>query len=132
MRLLIDEDLSPQVAQRLQGDGVDAVHVRDRGRLGMSDHAILELAFDEDRILVTANVGDFERLAPSRELHGGIVLVMEGQLSRDEQIDIVTRAVAAIDEEEVAGRDMVNRVLWIGDGQLEISDLPAVEPPGAD
>ena len=38
LRLLIDEDLSPRVAQRLRDeDGLDAVAVRDRGKLGVTD-----------------------------------------------------------------------------------------------
>ncbi len=64
VKLLIDEDLSPRVAHRpREEDGVDAVHVRDRGQLGALDHEVLEMAFAEDRILATSNVRDFRRLA---------------------------------------------------------------------
>lgn len=53
LKILIDEDLSPWVAERLRVDQLmDAVHVRDRGRLGRPDREVLELAFTEDRILV--------------------------------------------------------------------------------
>jgi predicted nuclease of predicted toxin-antitoxin system len=62
LRILIDEDLSPWVAQRLRADQLlDAVHVRDRGHLGRTDREVLELALSEDRISGTANVTDFER-----------------------------------------------------------------------
>ena len=62
-KLLIDEDLSPAVAQRLRDeDGIDAVAVRDRGRLGATDNDVLEYAFTEDRILVTFDK-DFGELA---------------------------------------------------------------------
>ncbi len=126
-RLLIDEDLSPKVAQRLrEEDGIDAVAVRDRAKLGAPDRQVLDLAFDEDRILVTANVRDFKRLASARELHAGIVLLEEGDLRRDEQLAVVRVAIAALQVESTAGRDMVNRVLRIAlDGTSEFEALPA-------
>ncbi|MEZ4712224.1 MAG: DUF5615 family PIN-like protein [Caldilineaceae bacterium] len=87
MKFLVDEDLSPKVAERLRvDDGLDVVHIRDRGLLGALDPSVLQRAYEEDRILVTANVRDFHRLARARELHPGIVLVLDGALSRDEQL----------------------------------------------
>ena len=74
MKLLLDENLSPNVAAQLQAEGVDVVHVRERGMLGATDHAVLDRAFAEERILVTMNVADFEKLAAAREIHAGIVL----------------------------------------------------------
>ena len=126
LRLLIDEDLSPRVAQLLRdADGVDAVALRDRGRLGATDRDVLELAFAEDRVLVTANVGDFARLARARELHAGIVLLEDGDLGRDDQLAAIRQAVVAIHAEVTAGRDMVNRVLRIAlDGRPEFETMP--------
>ncbi len=72
VKLLLDENVSPAVAITLSAavEGVDAAHVRDRGMTGATDLDVLEKAFEEDRILVTANVGDFEKLAKARDLHG--------------------------------------------------------------
>lgn len=54
VKLLLDEQLSPTVAQRLrQFEGIDVIHIRDRGRLGSSDGEVLEFAFADDRVLVT-------------------------------------------------------------------------------
>jgi predicted nuclease of predicted toxin-antitoxin system len=78
-----------------------------------TDAAVLEKAYEEDRIVVTVNVDDFARLAKSREFHAGIVLVEDGDLVRDEQAAVVRRAIEAIEAEIVAGRDMVNRILRI-------------------
>src|SRR6266550_1375041 len=114
MKFLIDEDLSPKVAERLRIDGgLDVIHVRDRDLLGKPDPVILQRAYDEDRILVTANVKDFQRLARVRTLHPGIVLVLGGSLSRDEQLALMYKAVAELEQELLEGRDMVNRVLEI-------------------
>jgi Domain of unknown function (DUF5615) len=59
MKFIIDEDLSPRVARYLcQEFYFDAIAIRDRGLLGATDPEVLEYAFKEDRILVTANIRD--------------------------------------------------------------------------
>lgn len=126
MKFLLDEDLSPKVAESLRAeDWVDAVHLRDRGLLGASDVEVLQRAFDEDRILVTANVKDFQRLARAQELHPGIVLFLYGALSRNEQLALMRKAMAEIAEELSEERGMVNRVLEIeANGEANFYDLP--------
>jgi predicted nuclease of predicted toxin-antitoxin system len=52
-KLLLDENLSPSIAVALRKEGLDVVHVRDRGMNAATDAAILEKAFEEDRIVVT-------------------------------------------------------------------------------
>lgn len=125
MKLLIDEDLSPLIASYLCQKMLDAVSVRDRNLLNTPDYEILEYAFQEDRILVTANVKDFERFANIREVHGGIILICDGTLLRREQIEVVNIACSAIIAEIEAGRDTINRVLYVEtDGSLKFEDLP--------
>jgi predicted nuclease of predicted toxin-antitoxin system len=86
-KLLLDENISPWVSVTLsREDGFDACGVRDRGLLKASDKAVLEKAFIEDRILVTKNVKDFEKLARAAELHAGIVFIEAGDLVREEQL----------------------------------------------
>ncbi len=121
-KLLLDENLSPWCGRQLQLEGWDVVHVRDRGILGDPDHVVLARAYDEDRVLVTANVGDFRKLAAARDLHAGIVLVEDGGLSRAEQLEVLRRVVEALDTE----KELINRVLTVRlDGALVIEALPA-------
>lgn len=109
MRFLIDEDISPSVALYLcKNFLVDAVAVRDRGLLGKSDRQIIEYAFNEDRILVTANVVDFEKFAKAFEVHAGIIFIQEGDLLRDEQFEITEDAILFLQQEFKEGRDMIN------------------------
>ena len=126
MKFLIDEDISPSVARILcEQLLIDAVAVRDRGLLGVSDREILEYAFNEDRIVVTANVKYFEKFARSVEVHSGVVFIQEGDLLRKEQLEICLKAVAFIQQEITAGRDMINRVLYISlDGTKKLETLP--------
>jgi predicted nuclease of predicted toxin-antitoxin system len=102
-------------------DGVDACHVRDRNKLGLKDPGVLDLAFQEDRILVTTNVDDFVRLARQRELHAGMLLIQDGDLFREEQLAVVRKAVAILKAEA----DLVNRLLWVSlHGAHEFEDVP--------
>jgi predicted nuclease of predicted toxin-antitoxin system len=122
VRLLLDENLSPKIAQTLATEeGLDACHIRDRGMLEASDRNVLEKAYSEDRILVTANVRDFTRLAAARELHAGIVLLEAGDLRREEQLEILRRVVRRLENE----RDLVNRVLRVTvEGDLVLEGIP--------
>ena len=118
MRLLLDENLSPQVSETLAcEDGVDACHVRDRGMLGADDGRVLDRAYAEDRILATANVEDFEALARQRSLHVGIVLIECPTLPRDQQLVVMRNVVAKLATET----DLINHVLRVRtDGSMTV------------
>jgi predicted nuclease of predicted toxin-antitoxin system len=121
VKLLLDENVSPIVAEILvREDSLDACHVRDRGLLGSTDAQVLERAFFEDRVVVTANVGDFEKLASARELHAGIILVERGDLTRGEQLDLLRRVIAF-----VAEQDVMNHVVRVAeDGTMTMEQMP--------
>jgi predicted nuclease of predicted toxin-antitoxin system len=129
IKILIDEDVSAWVAHRLRVDQhIYAIHVRDRGHLGSTDREVLELAFIEDRILITANVSDFERLAQATEIHPGIVVVLDGALRRSQQLTLLRKVIGILESEAVAGRDMLNRVLRVSaDGTAEFFAFPEPE-----
>ena len=66
--------------------------MRDRGLQGATDQQLLDRAYDEDRILITLNVGDFEKLVRARDLHAGVVLIERTGLLRDEQTSLFGRS----------------------------------------
>lgn len=72
IRLYLDENLSPRIAEQLQQRGVDAVSVRDLERLGDADANHLRRATHMQRVLVTTDV-DFLRMAAEEVQHEGIV-----------------------------------------------------------
>jgi predicted nuclease of predicted toxin-antitoxin system len=120
LKLLLDENISPKVAEALRQDGIDACSVRDRGLLQATDHEVLERAYTEDRILVTKNVGDFEKLASAREFHAGIVLLEDGDLDRVAQLSTLRKVVELLKEE----RDVINRILRVAaDGSMRLEDI---------
>jgi predicted nuclease of predicted toxin-antitoxin system len=126
MKFIIDEDVSPRVAKYLcQEFCFDAIAVRDRGLLGATDREVLDYAFKEDRMLVTANIRDFEKLASTAKLHAGIVLMLDGDLKAAEQIQVMNTVVRVIQAEIDTGKDLVNRVLYISiSGIARFENLP--------
>lgn len=124
VKLLLDENISPAAAIALAAEGIDAWHVRDRGLEGATDEELLDRAYAEDRILVTLNVGDFERLVRERELHAGVVLIEQAGLLREEQIELVKQIAAAIGGHGA----MINEMLRVADAQtMTFESIAAVK-----
>ena len=63
-----------EVAVQLARSGIDATTVRDSGRLGDNDLALLQYAAEEGRVLCTFDT-DFVQLAKIDIEHAGIVFV---------------------------------------------------------
>lgn len=93
----------------------------------MRDHDALERAITTDwnarsrsSGTCTANVAGFRRLAERRELHAGIVFIVDGGLVRNEQFEVLRRVIGALEQE----REMINRVLSVRlDGELVIEEI---------
>ncbi len=127
IKLLIDEDLSPAVARYLcQQCLADAIAVRDRGLLGASDREVLAYAIENDRILVTANIKDFENFAVECEVHPGIVFLEDGEMTRREQEQVMEEVIIPVLQEEIEqGNDLINRALYLTkDKMVRWVDLP--------
>jgi predicted nuclease of predicted toxin-antitoxin system len=77
VKLLVDENLPPRVAQLLADAGHDAVHVRDLDAAGASDPQIIGLALDGRRTIISADT-DFGALLASTGAAGpSVILVRE-------------------------------------------------------
>jgi hypothetical protein len=66
LKFLIDNALPPRLAELLVVAGYDAVHVRAYGMQAAKDEVILARAFDEERIVVSAD-SDFGAILAAQE-----------------------------------------------------------------
>lgn len=66
MRFLVDMDISPQAATALQEWGHDAVHLQDQHLNRLPDPEVFKKAQQENRILVTHDLGFGGLLAASK------------------------------------------------------------------
>lgn len=80
MKLLLDEQISGKVAERLRDRGCDVTTATDDASLrGLSDPDLFEVAQQQGRALVTYNRVDFEPIirqyAEANREHSGLVIV---------------------------------------------------------
>ena len=85
MRLLVDNALSPVLAELLRSAGHEAVHVRDIGLHHAADEAIFERAAVEDFILVSADT-DFATLLATRSASQPALILFRGEGSRRPEV----------------------------------------------
>jgi predicted nuclease of predicted toxin-antitoxin system len=91
MRLLLDEQLSPAIAEQLRARGYDIVFATEAGVAGATDEKILSSAARDRRAVVTNNIKDFRPLHAdylgTNTTHYGIVYIATRKYSlRREQL----------------------------------------------
>ena len=120
MRFLIDNALSPLLAERLRTLDHDAVHVRELGMAASPDSDIFELAKNEQRIIVSADTDFAEILSKQSESFPSLILFRRPHNRRpEEQVELLELNLAQVQEE--LGRGCV---VVIKEGKIRIRELP--------
>jgi predicted nuclease of predicted toxin-antitoxin system len=120
LKFLIDNALSPSVADKLCEAGHEALHVRKRGMQASTDEEIFELAGSEDRVLVSADTDFGTVLALRRSTRPSVIIFRRSSGRRPEaQAKLLLDRLPDIQEALDQGS-----VVVIEDTRLRVRRLP--------
>jgi predicted nuclease of predicted toxin-antitoxin system len=122
VRFLVDNALSPNVSAALQQAGHDSVHVRDLGMQAAADDLVLDLAGDEQRILISADTDFAALLALRSAKKPSIILFRHGAEHRPLlQADVLVANLGALENELAEGA-----IVTIEPSRIRVRRLPIV------
>ena len=118
MKLALDHHYPSSIAPALRRLGHDCVSAIDQGWEAEEDEELLELCANDDRALLTNNVGDFAVIArrwqDEGRSHRGLVFTSDSTLPRTHHAS--RRYIAALDALMTAqrgDRDLTDQVHWL-------------------
>lgn len=120
IRFLIDECVSPKLADLSRPNLVDIVHANHRGLRTKDDQVVTRWCVANDHALITNNARDFRRIYNGLEVHPGLVIL----LPSIKTVFIQGLLDKAIDH-ALALPDIVNTLIEIdAQGMISTTELP--------
>ena len=120
MRLLLDNNLSPQLAERLTQAGHEVEHVRDHGLHAAGDEDVLALAARQGQVLLSADT-DFGQLLQRSQAAGPSVVLIRAAHSRrpSAQAQLLLDNLPTVEADLAAGALVV-----FEDTRVRVRELP--------
>lgn len=101
MKVLLDEQLSVEIARELRRRGCDVEAVTKWPELtGASDERLMEQATQEDRAIITNNLRHFRPIAAQRlaqgKRHAGLILLPSGRARNHDATGMLADAIELV------------------------------------
>jgi predicted nuclease of predicted toxin-antitoxin system len=92
MKFLADESLDRPIVVRLREDGHDVVYIPELSP-GITDSAVLDIAVNEQRVLITGDKDFGELVFRQGKISAGVVLVRLHGILAQEKADLISTVV---------------------------------------
>ena len=120
MRFLIDQNRSPRLASLLRARGHDAVHTLELGLERAEDDALLMLAAQEGRVIVSGDTDFGALLALLRRRSPSVILFRSRHaLTAEDQAKIILDHLDDLESDLESGA-----VVVVGDDRIRVRLLP--------
>jgi len=128
VKLLLDANLSPEVARLLNQAGHDAIHVADIGLLSAPDPEILQAAAKEEQVLLTAD-SDFGALLALGSLAAPSVVLLRSadHMRSTEQAELIAANLPSISDDLETGA-----IASLTRDRLRVRELPIAKEHGGE
>lgn len=103
MRIVLDENVSLDLAERLRGRGHEVTAVAELDARGASDEAIWAMARDAKALLITRDYHFTDRIRFNPGDSLGILFIRHGNLTSADEVSLVMRFLGVHDTHEYEG-----------------------------
>jgi predicted nuclease of predicted toxin-antitoxin system len=114
MKFVVDECAGPTVAKWLRQEGHDLISIFDDAR-GADDDHVLELAYNDSRVLVTSDKDFGELVFREKRPHYGIVLLRLIDQS-------AANSIAALERLFEAGDPLVDQFVVVTESSIRVAN----------
>ena len=119
MKFIIDNALSPIIAQGLVDHGFDAIHVREIGLTSATDLDIIEYALNNNRVVVSADTDFGTLLALNRSIKPSFILFRRTDKRPSVLLELLLESLSVLKDDLECGA-----VAVIEDSRMRIRKLP--------